>query len=149
MTAVLDPVIVNPCADTELSEVQALLDNSTDIRITDGDTEVKLSQALASVLRDAVSAMTNGQFVTVTSLNQVMTTQQAADFLGVSRPTIVKFLDEGRIPSTRPNHHRRVRLQDLITFRDRLPEERRALLADMISESQSFPHFGGDFVETR
>lgn len=149
MTSVIDSVIAPPQAGVELSEVRAALDDSGSVRIIDGDTQVELPQELVSVLKDAVAAMANGQSVAVTALNQVLTTQQAADFLGVSRPTLVKFLDEGRIPSTRPNRHRRVLLCDLVEFRDQLSEERHKILSDMIRESQSFSHFGNGFIETR
>src|SRR6476661_2107272 len=54
------------------------------------------------VLRDVVLAMARGQAVTIAPHNQRLTTQEAADILGVSRPTLVKMLDDGLIPFEQP-----------------------------------------------
>jgi excisionase family DNA binding protein len=78
-----------------------------------------------------------------------MTTQQAADFLGNSRPTVVRLLDEGRIPSVRLNSHRRVRLADVIAFRDRLAVERRAALAELSRDATANGLRSDGFVTTR
>jgi excisionase family DNA binding protein len=63
--------------------------------------------------------------------------QEAAAILNLSRPTVVKFLDEGRIPSRKPGKHRRVRMSDLIAFRARLEEDRAAALEKLASLTQA------------
>lgn len=83
---------------------------------------VELPQHLYMVLRQVVEAMNNGLAVTVVPRTHVLTTQQTADLLGVSRPTVIKLLDAGQIPFFRTGSHRRVRLHDVLAFR----EQRRA-----------------------
>ena len=78
------------------------------------------------MLRDVVDALEQGKGVTIALQDAVMTTQQAADFLGVSRPTLVKFLEAGRIAFEKPGRHRRVKLSDLLAFQERLRAECRA-----------------------
>lgn len=84
------------------------------------------------VLRDVVDAMARGQAVTIAPVHQRLTTQEAADLLGVSRPTLVKLLEAGEIPFEQPGRHRRVRLADVLAYRDRASEERREALDRMV-----------------
>lgn len=84
------------------------------------------------VLRDVVDAMAAGQAVTVAPVHQRLTTQETADLLGVSRPTVVKLLESGEIPFEQPGRHRRVRLADVLAYRDRASAERREALDRMV-----------------
>lgn len=84
------------------------------------------------VLRDVVEAMAHGQAVTISPVHQRLTTQEAADLLGVSRPTLVKLLELGEIPFEQPGRHRRVRLADVLAYRERASAERRAALDRMV-----------------
>lgn len=83
---------------------------------------VELPAEVYRVLRQVVEALRHGYAVTVAPLAQTLTTQQAADLLGVSRPTVIKLLDEGRIRFERVGTHRRIMLRDLLDYR----EQRRA-----------------------
>lgn len=56
--------------------------------------------------------------MSIAPINQVLTTQEAADFLEVSRPTLVKLLEDGEIPFEKVRRHRRVRLNDVVNYRD-------------------------------
>ncbi|CAN5653458.1 hypothetical protein BH24ACT5_BH24ACT5_13690 [soil metagenome] len=84
------------------------------------------------VLRDVVEAMAQGQAVTIAPVHQRLTTQEAAGLLGVSRPTVVKLLESGAIPFEQPGRHRRVRLADVLAYRERASAERRAALDRMV-----------------
>lgn len=85
--------------------------------------QVQLPAEMYDLLVKVAAAMREGLAVTVVPRSQTMTTQQAADLLGISRPTLVKLLDEGRIPYQRINSHRHVLLRDVLAFRE---ERRRA-----------------------
>lgn len=84
------------------------------------------------VLRGVVEALARGQAVTIAPVQQRLTTQEAADLLGVSRPTLVKLLQSGEIPFEQPGRHRRVRLADVLAYRDRASQERRGALDRMV-----------------
>jgi excisionase family DNA binding protein len=75
--------------------------------------------------------MSKGQAISVIPKSQRLTTREAADFLGISRPTLVKLLEAGQIPFEQPSRHRHVLLSDLVAFKQRRRDARRATLAEM------------------
>lgn len=93
------------------------------------DDQVELPEQVYLALRKVVDAMRNGLAVSVVPQSTQLTTQQAADLLNVSRPTVVKLLDEGEIPFERPSTHRRIRLADLLAYREKRREQQYAILA--------------------
>jgi excisionase family DNA binding protein len=94
--------------------------------------QLTLPAEVFEVLRDVVEAMAHGQAVTIAPVHQRLTTQEAADLLGISRPTLVKLLESGEIPFEQPGRHRRVRLADVFAYRERASVERRAALDRMV-----------------
>ncbi len=84
------------------------------------------------VLRDVVTAMAQGQAVTIAPVHQRLTTQEAADLLGISRPTLVKLLESGEIPFEQPGRHRRVRLADVLAYRAERSVQARDALDRMV-----------------
>jgi excisionase family DNA binding protein len=79
--------------------------------------------------------MKAGKAITVAPLEQRLTTQQAADLLGISRPTLIKLLEANEIPYEKPGRHRRIRLSDVLAYQDRRRQERRARLADITRQA--------------
>lgn len=98
----------------------------------DGQT-VPLPLEAFNVLRDVVEAMRVGKAITVAPVDQMLTTQEAANFLGISRPTLVKLLEGGELAHelTSGGRHRRVRLQDVVQYQEAKRRDRRAALEDL------------------
>jgi excisionase family DNA binding protein len=97
---------------------------------------VELPREAYRVLRQVVEAMRQNLAVTVVPQTQTLTTQQAADLLGVSRPTLVKLLNDGRIPFERVGTHRRVLLGDVLAYRVQHREEQYAALSATAAEQE-------------
>lgn len=102
----------------------------------DGQT-VGLPTEVCRALSDIVHAMSQGRAVTVAPVDQLLTTQEAADFLGISRPTLVKLLESGRIPFECPtgSRHRRVRLVDVVEYQRQSAQNRSDTLGTMTREA--------------
>jgi excisionase family DNA binding protein len=99
--------------------------------------QMGLPREVDRVLRHAVEVMRQGKAVHVTPQNLVLTTQEAADLLDVSRPTLVKLLEDGAIPFDQPNRHRRVRLHDILDYRARRHAAQRAALDELTAETSA------------
>lgn len=83
------------------------------------DIEISLPEELLQVLASATSALSSGKNVAIEPEENLITTQQAAHILGVSRPTLIKMLDEGKIPYLQTSKHRRLYQHDVIAFREK------------------------------
>lgn len=150
MTSATAPHTVMPEPEPNLAQVIAVLhDNSMPALVGPNGEHVVLPHEVYTVLRDAVDALDQGKGVSIAPHDAVMTTQQAADFLGISRPTLVKFLESGRIPFEKPGRHRRVLLTDLVRFQEEFRHERRQALDEITAlETENGPRADG-FVQTR
>lgn len=100
----------------------------------DGE-QVPLPAEVYRVLRQVIEVMRQGKATLVAPQGLLLTTQEAADFLGISRPTLVKLLEDGAIPFEKPNRHRRIRLHDLLDFQQRRRAERRSALNDLTEDA--------------
>ena len=98
---------------------------------TDPTDRVELPEDVYRAVRKVVDAMRDGLAVTVVPSSQTLTTQQAADLLGVSRPTVVKLLEQGRLQFERIGTHRRLFLRDLLEYREQRRREQYAALDAM------------------
>lgn len=98
---------------------------------------LRLPKAMYDVLRQVAEALSSGMGVTVAPMNARLTTQEAADFLGISRPTLVRMLERGDIPMEKPGRHRFVRLADLVDYQQRQREQRRGALDRMARQAEA------------
>lgn len=89
-----------------------------------------------TVLREVVEAMAQGKAVTVAPVHQRLTTQQAASLLGISRPTLVKLLENGEIPFEQPGRHRKLRLSDVLEYQKHRSTQTREALDRMVEISR-------------
>jgi excisionase family DNA binding protein len=133
-TPTLERTVLPPA--TPLDELVAMLSQpgaepATTLAGPNGE-HLVLPSEVFEVLREVVEAMAAGQAVTIAPVHQRLTTQEAADLLGVSRPTLVKLLEAGEIPFEQPGRHRRVRLVDVLAYRGRSSSDRRAALDRMV-----------------
>lgn len=100
--------------------------------------EIAIPESIFYVLERVAEVMARGDSVTVVPVGKEMSTQQAADLLNVSRQYLVRLLDEGRIPHTKTGRHRRVRIEDVLAFKEQRDQERQASLDELSTLSEQF-----------
>lgn len=111
---------------------------SVRIQLLDDDQAETLSvpaSALRLFLR-LLTEMSEGNAVTLIPTHAELTTQQAADLLHVSRPFMVKLLDEGKLPCRTVGKYRRVRFDDLMAYKRKDDEARAKVLDQLTAEAQ-------------
>jgi excisionase family DNA binding protein len=132
-----EETVLPPKDARALDLVHALLfDSQGEVLLVAHGESAPMPTEVRQVLANVVEALRRGQAITVAPHAQRLTTQQAADLLGVSRPTVVKLLQSGRIPFDTPGRHRRIRLADLLAYQQVNRTERHEALGDLTSDAQ-------------
>jgi excisionase family DNA binding protein len=101
-----------------------------------GDDALVVPREAAVMFARVLAFLANGQSVQVIPDIAELTTQQAADFLNVSRPYLIKLLEAGEIPVRMVGTHRRVRFEDLRQYKLRDDLTRRGAADDLAQLSQ-------------
>lgn len=114
----------------------AIEDKDVQVLIDQDSAPIRLPASVVKLLTKAVHALAQGNAVAVTPIQADLTTQQAADLLNVSRPFLIKLLEDGKIPYYNVGSHRRIPYRELMEYRERRRQVRRRVLAEMAREAQ-------------
>jgi excisionase family DNA binding protein len=93
--------------------------------------EVILSPALSGLLMELLRHIGRGDSVTLVPVNKMLTTQQAADILNISRPFLISLLEKGEIEFSLVGRHRRIKAEHLFAYKKARDERRAAALSDL------------------
>ena len=97
---------------------------------------MEIPDELYVVLRDVIEALAQGLAISVAPPNPMLTTQEAADLLNISRPTRVRLVADGEMPFHMRGRHRRVLLRDVLAYQERTRAARRQALDDMAADGE-------------
>jgi len=109
----------------------------TEIRIGKGKQPIQLPTMAMESLIQIMGAISEGKQVTIVSSEGVLTTQEAAELLGCSRPHLVKLLESGVIPFAKVGRHRRVNYEDIIQYQQQQKALREKLLIEIMKEDEA------------
>ena len=141
---------LNQNADPEFSQkLQRLVDTavaerSERARLVLGKEAVELSAEAVDILKHVVEAMCQGMAVSVVPQHTMLSTQQAADLLGVSRPMLIRIPDDGEIRFFRKRRHRQLCLMDVLEYQKRQRRVADEALSDIIADAQAFSDYDVD-----
>jgi excisionase family DNA binding protein len=109
---------------------------NSQLKLAANGQEMTIPDSVVNVLRQVVQAMASGKIVSIVTYNPELTTQQAADLLNVSRPYLIKLLEQGELPYIMVGTHRRVKFDDLMKYKQQRDAKRSQLLQQMIDISE-------------
>ncbi len=115
------------------------MDRPLTLRVRDSEQEqpIELPAGAVDLLMHILEAMAAGQGVTLIPESAELTTVQAADVLNVSRPFLIKLLDQKAIPHRKVGKHRRIRMEDVMAFKNAIDRERELVLEQMTRDAQA------------
>lgn len=99
--------------------------------------QIELPTSALFLLSEILSELADGNAVRIVPVHAELTTQEAADLLNVSRPHLVKLLEEGALPFHRTGRHRRVRFADLMAFKRAREQASADAMAALAEQAQA------------
>lgn len=130
-----EPVALPESEEAQIRELNRVLQGGTPVLIGADGEKIELPAAVYRLLKDIVRNMQLGRAIVLIPENQQLTTQRAADLLGVSRPHLIKLLESGELPYHKAGSHRRIYLRDLVAYRKRRDAERKEALNRIANEA--------------
>jgi excisionase family DNA binding protein len=123
-----------------LAAFLATRDETQQIEIFDAQNQahrVELPTSALRLLVDILAEWADGNAVKVVPVHAELTTQEAADLLNVSRPHLVKLLEDGALAFHRTGKHRRVRFADLMQYKETRGRASEQAMAELAEQAQA------------
>ena len=132
-----DPISLPAAESDQVKALHGLLQKEGRARLVGkgGEPAIELPDAVFDLLMKIVDGLQQGKAISIVPVTQDLTTQQAAEMLGVSRPFFVKLLETNQLPYHLAGTHRRVYLQDLLVYKQDRDQQRHEALNQMAREA--------------
>jgi excisionase family DNA binding protein len=119
-----------------ISALTHLKSELADIEIEETGEKIKIPSRALAFLGNILKAMSEGKPVSIVPMATEVTTQSAAEILSCSRPHLVKLLEEGMIPYTRVGKHRRLMIEDVLKYRQKMKSEQKQHLIGIMNSDE-------------
>lgn len=147
-----EPISVPQTEREQVRRLDRALSSGAAAVVDPSGQRIELPATIYAILRKIVALMAHDRAITLVPDEEIVTTQRAADILGVSRPFFVRLLETGAMPHHRVGNQRRVYLRDVLAFARKRDEERHAALDRLtrdafdagLYDQNSFPEGGQD-----
>lgn len=126
-------IATNSTAEFDVAAGRGAIDS---LSVSINGRSVALPAAMSSIVGASLKIFAEGKSVLLAEQDEEISTQQAADLLGVSRPYLVKLLDAGELPSRKVGVRRRVRMGDVLDYQECESAARREALAELAKQDQ-------------
>jgi excisionase family DNA binding protein len=97
---------------------------------------LRLPNKAISLLSTIITNMAAGKSMAIILSDTNIGTQEAANYLDVSRPHVVRLLEKGEIPFSKAGTHRRIKISDLVAYQKKMKATRRKQLNFLAQQAQ-------------
>lgn len=122
--------------DALASVLEKLSSENPEIEIEETQEKIRIPLKALKLLAKILKVTAQGQPISIVPIATEMTTQAAAEYLGCSRPHLVKLLEEGNIAFTKIGKHRRVKFEDVLNYKKEMKNKQKNLLIDIIKSDE-------------
>ncbi len=121
---------------SELARLLAEKPEAERAQIRMDGTDLIVPRQAVSLLRDILVQMAQGNAVTIVPTHAELSTQEVASILNVSRPFVIKLLEQGEMPFRKAGTHRRIRHEDLMRYMARMDSDSREAMDALAAQAQ-------------
>lgn len=118
------------------SVIEQIRSEEPEIEIEETNDKIKIPLSALRLLGDILKAMSEGKLISIVPIATEVTTQAAAEFLGCSRPHLVKLLEEGKIEFTKVGKHRRIKFDDIMKYKKELKKQQKQHIIDIMNSDE-------------
>jgi excisionase family DNA binding protein len=98
--------------------------------------EVVLSSTVMQLLTSILKEQAQGHTIALSVLGEQLTSQEAADLIGVSRPYLIQRIEAGGLRVQMVGTHRRLRVEDVLAFKAKFDQSRDEALRELVEQAQ-------------
>jgi len=131
-----DQVIAMASYNTLQETLRGITSEKPEIVIKETQEKIALPLNALKLLSEILKATAEGKIVSIVPMVTEMTTQAAAEYLGCSRPHLVKLLEGNKIPFTKVGKHRRVKFEDINNYKETTKNQQKKLLIEMMKSDE-------------
>lgn len=118
------------------SVIEQIRSEEPEIEIEETNDKIKIPLSALRLLGDILKAMSEGKLISIVPIATEVTTQAAAEFIGCSRPHLVKLLEEGKIEFTKVGKHRRIKFDDIVKYKRELKKQQKQHIIDIMNSDE-------------
>lgn len=122
--------------DALVSMLEQIHSDYPEIEIEETKERIRIPLNALKLLAQILKETSKGRPISIVPLTTEMTTQAAAEFIGCSRPHLIKLLEKGAIKYSKIGKHRRIRYQDVLDYKRKVKAEQRKLLIEIMKADE-------------
>ena len=116
--------------------IENLTTDNPELEIEETGEKIEIPISVLKFFAKLLEEISLGKPVSIVPVASELTTQAAAEYLGCSRPHVVKLLEEDKMPYTKVGKHRRIKFEDLVAYKKGMKANQKDLIIEMMKDAE-------------